>query len=256
VTVAGTVLAVVAGNPPQTCVLIAAAVLTGQLTVGWTNDRFDFRPDRAMQRRDKPVAAGQIPPAVVDRAIVVAVVLTVGLSLALGWRAGLIQVAAVGCGWLYNFCLKGTWVSWLPYSAGFAALPVVATQARPAHSMPAAWIIAGAALLGVVANLTNTLPDLARRHPSGFRGLPDRVGAHPSLIFALALTEVGVILAAIGPPGPVTPVGRASVGVVSVALTVSGPYLWRAAATRRPFYILMALSSAELIIVMSDPLLR
>ena len=154
-----------------------------------------------------------------------------------------------------NFYLKGTWVSWLPYSAGFAALPIVATQARPSHPMPAGWIAADAALLGVVANLTNTVPDLACRHPEGFRRLPDRVSAHPSLIVALAHRNRRDSCRD-RPTWTGHSARMANIGVVSVALTVSAPHLWRAAATRRPFYILMALSSVELIIVMSDPLLR
>jgi 4-hydroxybenzoate polyprenyltransferase len=256
VTTVATVLAATAGNPIRTDVLIAAAVLTGQLTVGWTNDRFDVEPDRAMHRMDKPLAAGQVQTTTVDRAIAVAVVLTLGLSLSLGWRAGLIQLAGVGCGWLYNFWLKGTWLSWLPYSAGFVALTFLATQSRPSPGRPPGWLVLGAVLLGLAANLTNTLPDLARQHPSCFRGLPDRIGAHASLVLAETITAAGVILAAAGPPGPITGLGWAAVAFAVIVLAVAGPLLWRTAATRRPFYVLMALNSIDLLLVASDAHLR
>jgi hypothetical protein len=197
-----------------------------------------------------------VSTAAVERALAIAVVLTLGLSLSLGWRAGLIQLAAVGCGWLYNFWLKGTWLSWLPYSAGFAALPFLATLARPGHPLPPGWLIVGAALLGVTANLTNTLPDLARQHPTGFRGLPDRIGAHPSLLIAIALIEACVVLAAAGPPGRITALGWAGIAATAMVLTVTAPFLWRTAATRYPFYLLMALSGIDLIIIATDARLR
>src|SRR6185437_12645162 len=97
VTVFTTVLAAVAGNSAATCVLVAAAVLSGQLTIGWSNDRLDVAADRMVRRPDKPLALGLVPLEVVDTAIAVALLACVGLSLALGWRAGLLHLAAVGC---------------------------------------------------------------------------------------------------------------------------------------------------------------
>lgn len=256
VTLAATVLSACAGNTVSTCALVASAVLTGQLTVGWTNDRFDLSADREMSRTEKPLAAGQVAASAVDLAIVVGTVLTIALSLALGWRAALVHLAAVSCGWLYNFWLKGTWLSWLPYSAAFAALPTVATLVRPNHTLPPGWLVLGAGLLGAAANLTNTLPDLARQHPDRFRGLPDRIGAHASLLGAAAISEGCVILAAAGPRGPITPVGWTGLTFVTVILTATVPLLWRAAGTRRPFYALMALSGVDLILVACGTSLR
>ncbi|AYG78700.1 hypothetical protein DWB77_00808 [Streptomyces hundungensis] len=57
-TVLVTALAVMAGRGLAGSVAVAAAVLTGQLSVGWCNDAVDAHRDTACGRRDKPVATG------------------------------------------------------------------------------------------------------------------------------------------------------------------------------------------------------
>ena len=117
-----------------------------------------------------------------NAAIGVALLVTVAFSLSLGWRAGLLHLAAVGCCWLYNAWLKATWLSWLPYAAAFGALPAIATLALPTHPAPAAWVVAAGAAFGVAANLTNALPDLADDRLTGVAGLPHRIGTRASFV--------------------------------------------------------------------------
>ena len=52
--------------------LVTAAVFTGQLSIGWSNDYLDAERDRAMLRSDKPVATGAMEPRVAGIAAVVA----------------------------------------------------------------------------------------------------------------------------------------------------------------------------------------
>ena len=40
---------------------MVAAVSTGQLSIGWSNDALDAARDRLAGRTDKPVAAGRLP---------------------------------------------------------------------------------------------------------------------------------------------------------------------------------------------------
>ena len=61
VTAMGTVLAVAAGDPAGVCLLVLLAVLTGQLSIGWSNDLIDVGRDRAAGRTDKPFASGAVP---------------------------------------------------------------------------------------------------------------------------------------------------------------------------------------------------
>ncbi len=233
-------LAVVVGNGAGECALLAAAVLTGQLTVGWSNDLVDAAADAEVGRLSKPLAAGELSTGLVGRCLVAATMATVALSLAAGWRPGLAYLFALACGWLYNTWLKGTWLSWLPYSLSFAALPAMATLALSPPRWPDGWLVAAALLLGVAANLTNTLPELAGQHPARFRGMPDRIGARPSLLLAGVLLVLATGCLAFGPAGEPAWLSWAG-SAAELLLAGSGiPLLWRRAASRAPFYALMA----------------
>jgi len=249
VTACAVALAVAAGNAVSTCVLLAAAAFAGQLTVGWSNDRLDWRADRQVGRTEKPIAAGEISPRAVEIAILVAAVACIGLSLALGWRAGATHLAAVACAWAYNLWLKGTWLSWLPYALAFAAVPTVATLALPSHPAPPVWAVAVGALIGIAANLTNALPDLDRDQATGFRGLPSRLGAHVSVILALVLVVAMSAIVAFGPPGPPTAVGWTGLALTVAAVAATAPALMRRAPTRVPFYALMALVPIDVVVI-------
>jgi 4-hydroxybenzoate polyprenyltransferase len=250
------ILAGVAGNPPGRVVLIAAAVLAGQLSIGWSNDRLDARRDRVAERRDKPIAQGELARRTVDRAIAFVLAATVVLSLALGWPAGLLHLAAVGCGWLYNIWLKSTWWSAVPYAAAFAALPAIATLALPERALPGWWAALAAALLGVSANLTNALPDLIGDIRTGIAGLPHRLGARASLVLAAALLLGASACVAFGPAG--APVLADWIGIaVIVALVAAGlPLALRSPLSKASFYGIVAVVGIDLalIVVAGDAL--
>ncbi|HMD10739.1 MAG TPA: hypothetical protein VKG90_00270, partial [Marmoricola sp.] len=91
VTVLAGLLAVAIDLPPERTALVVAAVLTGQLSIGWSNDLLDRERDRAVGRGDKPLATGALPSGVARAAVAVAVVLTVPLGLACGIAAGAVH---------------------------------------------------------------------------------------------------------------------------------------------------------------------
>jgi 4-hydroxybenzoate polyprenyltransferase len=184
-------LAGLAGLPLGRGVLVTAAVFTGQLSIGWSNDYIDAERDRAVARSDKPVTSGALPARTAGIAAVVALVGTVALSAALGWPGGAAALVTVLCGWLYNLGLKATVLSWLPYAIAFGILPAVATLSASPPRWPAAWALAAGALLGVAAHLANVLPDLREDEATGVRGVPHRLGAKTT-----ALAGAGVLLVA------------------------------------------------------------
>src|ERR1019366_1392639 len=68
VTALAVALAVSTGRDAAGVVAAGAAVLAGQLSVGWHNDWLDAGRDAASGRPDKPVAAGDISPRLAGRA--------------------------------------------------------------------------------------------------------------------------------------------------------------------------------------------
>jgi 4-hydroxybenzoate polyprenyltransferase len=198
-------LAALADLPVGRGALVTGTVFTGQLSIGWSNDYLDAERDRAAFRSDKPVATGAMTRRVAGIAAVVALALTLALSVALGWPSGAVALATVLSAWAYNLGLKATVLSWLPYAFSFGMLPAVATLSASPPRWPAAWALAAGALLGVAAHLANALPDLDDDVATGIRGLPHRIGARATALTtsAILLTASAVILfGPVGQPGP------------------------------------------------------
>jgi 4-hydroxybenzoate polyprenyltransferase len=183
--------------PPGRVISVAAAILAGQLCVGWSNDAIDAPRDRAVHRSDKPLSAGLIGRRPVVLAALVAAVLCVVLSFRLGTAAGWLHVATVVSAISYNAGLKSTWASPLPYLFSFGLLPAVVTFAVTGPTDPSwpPWsqMVAGA-LLGCAAHAGNTVGDTEADAATGVRGLPQRLGPRRSLIAMAVLVAAAAIV--------------------------------------------------------------
>lgn len=196
-------LAVAERLPPGRGALVIAAVLAGQLVIGWSNDLLDADRDARVAREDKPLATGELSRSLVLASLALAAGLAVVLSAALGWRSGLTHLGLlVGSGIAYNLGLKATRWSFLPYLVAFGSLPAVVTLAAPDPRLPAAWLPAASAALGVAAHFLNTLPDLDDDVATGIRGLPHRIGRTRSRVVATSLLLAASVAAVVGPSGP------------------------------------------------------
>jgi 4-hydroxybenzoate polyprenyltransferase len=182
----------VGGGGTATTALVVAAVLTGQLAIGWANDAVDAERDTAAGRTDKPVATGRLPRRTVAVAAVVAAVLTVPVSLLLGPLPGLLHLVGVAAGLAYDLRLKATALSPLPYAVFFGGLPVVAVTAAGAVPSPAHAAVG--VLLGLGAHFANTVPDAAEDAAAGVRGLPQLLGPGPSRVLAAVLVAAGAVV--------------------------------------------------------------
>jgi len=195
-------LAVDAGLAPGTAVVVTLAVFSGHLTLGWANDLLDARRDRAVGRTDKPLATGRVGAGAVTTALAVAGLACVVLSLAAGWRSGVVHlVLGIASGQAYNLGLKRTALSWLPYAVTFGTLPAVVSLAGAVPAWPPWWMTAAGATLGVGAHVLNALPDLADDLRTGVRGLPHRLGERTARPLAAGLLVAASVLAAFGPAG-------------------------------------------------------
>ncbi|WP_367048258.1 UbiA family prenyltransferase [Streptomyces sp. Je 1-332] len=226
VTVLITALAVTAGQGSARSVLTAAAVLTGQLSVGWCNDAFDARRDIAAGRRGKPIVDGTVRAREVWVAAYAGLALCVPLSLVCGWWAGVVHLVGVAAAWAYNLRLKATAWSWAPYALGFAALPAFVTLGLPGQPWPAWWVVAAGALLGVGAHLGDVLPDIRRDLATGVRGWPHRLGPDRArLLLPVPLVMASAVLA-LGPTGPPGAWGLTALGLTGL-IAVAGTLLGR-----------------------------
>jgi len=200
VTAIATALAVSTGLGARS-LLVTAAFLTGQLSVGWSNDWIDASRDARNARADKPVGQGRLSVAAVRTAALAALGLCVPLSLSLGVAAGLLHLAAVAAAWSYNARLKATAASWVPYALAFGAVPSIVVLSLPDGGPAPWWATSAGALLGVGAHLCNALPDLEEDLAQGVRGLPHRLGPSRSAALAAVLLLTAAAVLALGPPG-------------------------------------------------------
>jgi 4-hydroxybenzoate polyprenyltransferase len=222
VTFIATALGVALGLGPA-ALWLAAAVLAGQLAVGWHNDWVDVERDRAAGRTDKPAAMGTIRVGVLPLLAGLAASGAALLSLPLGLPAAAAHAVAIAAALAYNARLKASWASVLPWAFAFGLLPVVVWLAS--GRTPPWWAVAAGSLLGVAAHCTNALPDLADDRRAGLRGLPHRLGPRGSVALAAGSAAAAAIAVTVGlaprTPGVLVPLGgflTALVVVVMVAL--------------------------------------
>jgi 4-hydroxybenzoate polyprenyltransferase len=207
-TIALTAAAALTGRSGVECALVAATVLTGQLTVGWINDVVDRDRDAQVARQDKPVAMGWIDPGTVTFATSCVVLLVIPLSVANGTEAGIAHLGAVFSAWLYNFWFKRTVLSWLPYAVSFGLLPAFLSYGGLGGGYhggpPTVAMTVLAALLGIGIHFLNVLPDLVEDNETGVRHLPLRIALRigaPKLLWIsttyTALVAAGMLVAAL-----------------------------------------------------------
>lgn len=227
VTVLAVALGLVSGLEPWRLAVLAAAVLLGQLSVGLSNDALDALRDRAVGRRDKPVARGEIAVRTVWAAAVGALAAAAVLSAFLGIGMLVAHAVALASAWSYNAWLKATPLSIVPFVVSFGIFPSFATLSAPAPTLAAAWAWAAGGALGAAVHLVNVLPDLDDDRRTGIRGLPHRLGVRGSAILAALCVVAGAAAVLLGPVrgdlgavAPVAWIGCALVAAAAVATVI------------------------------------
>ena len=188
---------------------MAAAVLTGQLGIGWLNDLHDADLDVAAARPDKPLVRGAVDRRLLGWAVAASVPVCLVLSFALGALPGLLHVVFVASAWAYDLWLKPTPASAVPYLVSFGLLPAVAATAAGAEV--SGTLVVAAALLGLGGHFANTLGDVAADALTDVRGLPQRLGPARSQVAAGTCVVVACVVA----------LGGLGSGVLSGALLVT-----------------------------------
>jgi 4-hydroxybenzoate polyprenyltransferase len=238
VTLISGALALALGNSPASAALAATTVGASQLSVGWANDVIDARRDQAVNRRDKPLVVHSDFRRTAKIAAIIATLATIAACGAWGWPRGAWMALALVSAQLYNWPLKATAASIVPYLVSFGALIGFLAPADPP-----VWMIVAAALLGGSAHLVNAIPDFEQDNRTGIRGLPHRLGEKPSLYLSAALLLAATALLVWGARPPWW------AAVAALTLAAALPALGRWAPPRATFRALLFLAGIDVVLL-------
>ena len=251
VTVVSVLLALAAGHGAGGSVAVGATVLATQLSIGWANDWLDAARDIAIGRTDKPIVNGRVSRRTVGIGAIVAGLAVVPLALLSGPAAAVVITIAYVSGLLYDWPLKATVLSVLPYVVSFGLLVAFPVVGRPDDNVPPWWLVTAGALLGGGAHFANVLPDLDDDVRTGVRGLPHRIGRGPSTaVAAVALLAATGVLAF----GPSRSPSWFAVGafVAAVVVLPIGWYVGRAPGSRAPFRAVLVVAMIDIVLLLTN----
>ncbi|MGK5628279.1 UbiA family prenyltransferase [Streptomyces sp. URMC 123] len=243
-------LAAGSGRTNGAVVTVTAAVLAGQLSVGWLNDLVDAERDAKAGRTDKPVASGRLSPSVVRGGVLASASAAVLLSLPSGLPATAAHLGALASAWAYDLGVKAGVLSVLPYAVSFALLPAFVVLGLPGHPWPPAWLVAASALLGCAAHFVNVLPDLTDDTAAGVRGLPHRLGAARSRTVAAGLVLATSVLLVLGPPGTVSRAGMVALPIAAL-IVGAGLLMGRRSGSRAAFHAVLLVAVIDVLLLLS-----
>ena len=251
VTLGAATLAVAMHRNVWGVVAVAGVVLASQLAAGWHNDWLDADRDAAAGRPDKPIPSGLVARRTVGIAALVAALLTVPLAVPSGGGAALVAAIGLLGGLAYNWPLKSTPFSVVPYAVSFAALPVFVLVGRPGAGAPPAWLLAAGATLGAGAHFANVVPDLDDDERTGVNGLPHLIGPLPSAATGAVLLIMASALIAWGPPGAPTPLALAGFITAVVVLLIGGFVGLRRPGSRFAFRAVLVAALVDVIMLLA-----
>jgi 4-hydroxybenzoate polyprenyltransferase len=173
---------------------VTIAIFAGQLVVGWSNDFIDAPLDIAAQRTKKPIVSKEINPEQLKKSILVALLAALLLSLfsPLGITGTLIHFLGILSATFYNFKLKPTILSPIPYIVSFGALPWAIYL--PAGNHPPLWLYLDFMIIAVAFHFFNVLKDFQWDINQGILGLPQRLGKNVSLIISISLVVSALLV--------------------------------------------------------------
>ena len=174
-------------------IFIAFAILLGQFVVGWSNDLIDFPRDKAAGRIKKPLVAGTITEEALRISLGIALpsALIVSLLSPLGVSGTAIHFIGLLSATAYNFKLKSTLLSVVPYIVSFGALPWAIYVA--AGNTPPTWIVLGFILFASAFHFLNVIKDLETDIEQDVMGLPQALGRKKSIAMAALLGVLGIV---------------------------------------------------------------
>jgi heme o synthase len=250
VTIVSVLLSLAAGRGAGGAAIVGVTVLATQLSIGWANDWLDASRDIASERADKPIATGRVSRRTVGVGAIVAGVAVVPLALLSRPAAAAAIIVAFVSGLLYDWPLKSTVLSPLPYFVSFGLLVAFPVLGRSHDAVPPWWLVAAGALLGGGAHFANVLPDLEDDARTGVRGLPHRIGRGASTVVAAVALLAATGVLAFGPVGSPSWLGLIAF-LAAVAILPIGWYLGRRPGSRAPFRAVIVIALIDIVLLLT-----
>ncbi len=173
---------------------IALAIFAGQCVVGWTNDLIDHPRDHAAGRIKKPLVHEAVTRKELQFGVAIALTAAILLSFLgpLGVKGGLLHMLGIGSATAYNFGIKATWFSPLPYAVSFGALPWAIYLAAGKH--PPVWLYVDFILVSLAFHFLNVIKDLEWDGIQLVMGFPQRVGKLWNIVIAIVLVSLSILV--------------------------------------------------------------
>lgn len=194
------IFATLADRPLDEALLVALAVLTIQLSLGFSNDLCDEKHDHRAETPNKPLAEGRVDPGSASYWMMVLVLVSVPLAATSSLTAGTALLLTLPIGWIHNRWLHRTAFSFLGWTLTFALYPAFLSYggwAGKIHGEAPTWgVTVAAAALGFTVHFVTSLGDLVADNKSGARNLPLllalRLGAPRMLLITVIATGAAV----------------------------------------------------------------
>ncbi|MGN6673851.1 MAG: UbiA family prenyltransferase [Thermomicrobiales bacterium] len=163
--------------PPgiRTTTLLAGAIFASQAAIGIANDWADRDLDRAT-KPGKPLAAGLMAPWGALVMLGAALAIAMFCAVQFGLASLLLVAAGTGLGLAYDFWLKRTPYSWLPYLLAIPLEPIWVWTALGRFTPRLLWLYPLGATLLLALHLANALADFSGDTAAGAGGLVQRLG--------------------------------------------------------------------------------
>ena len=196
------IAAAFADRPWNEALLVAAAVLTVQLSLGFSNDLCDEKHDHRAGTPRKPLGEGRVDPSSASYWMMVLVLISVPLAAYSGITAAIALLLTLPVGWVHNRWLHRTGFSFLGWAVTFALYPAFLSYGGYAghiHGDAPTWqVTLAAAGLGIAVHFVTSLGDLVADNKSGARTLPLQVALKVGAPRLLLVTVLATAAAAAG----------------------------------------------------------
>lgn len=209
-----------------TMLRLLGAMLGGQLAIGAVNEIVDTDLD-AQTKPWKPIPAGSISRSGAMNLAVISLVGMASLSASFGIASLVLCSIGTGAGLIYDFWLKRTLFSWLPYLIALPLLPIWVWTSLAGFEPRLLILYPLGALAVIGVHLSQALPDIATDRQAGVRGASSMLDERSALLLCWVTALTAPALSSMLAPWLTEhPIYVWAAGITAVAIIISSIALY------------------------------